>query len=168
MPIGSTSCERYIGGFYVAPEERHDAIFRGRRVRYIIVLDSYADAVAWRRLMSEEDSFVMPLSQAAGEAANQLRDALANIDAVQELKAKHGGQGGSASSGPPPLERALKHIQALLSRSPSSPSHTLDGGVETCAYCEAPVNEGRHADGCAWQAARRFLLEQALEDPVII
>lgn len=180
MALVSTPRERYLGGFYVEEEELYDAIYRGRHVRYIIVLDSYADAVTWRRLMAGDHSFITPLSQAAGEAANRLRDAIT----VAEARAEAAEDAELAADDPDgeepeeavepapegnPLDAACGHIHALLVRSPAYTDYDdLFVAVEKCAYCEADLAEGRHAADCAWQAARRFLLERALrlEDSV--
>ena len=176
MALVSTPRERYLGGFYAQEEELYDAVYHGRRVRYIIVLDSYADAVAWRRLMAGDHSFITPLSQAAGEAANRLRDAIAVAEAQAEA-AEGAASATNVDRGAPeeavepapegdPLGEACGHIHALLVRSPSYTDYDEHFvAIEKCAYCEADLDEGRHAADCAWQAARRFLLEMALRLP---
>lgn len=172
MPLGPPPRERFLGGFYVGEDEPHDAIHRGRRARYIIVLDSYADAVMWRRIMAEEDNFITPLSQAAGAAAGQLRSAIALVEAQAEEAAdaepasdEPEGEAPENTVAPEdhPLDAAADHLRALLTRSPSYTDYDeLFVVVERCAYCEAELSDGGHAEDCAWQAARRFLLEQAL------
>lgn len=172
MTLLSTPRERYLGGFFVDDDEPCDAIYRGRRARYIIVLDAYADAVAWRRLMTDEDNFILPLSQAAGEAADELRAALANSDAeaaeaaeAEEQQAAPAPQEENPPAlEPSPFEVALTHLHALLERAPSYTDYdAYFVAVEKCAHCEANLSDDDHAEDCAWQAARRFLLEQALE-----
>lgn len=177
MTLISTPRERYLGGFFVDEEEPYDAFYQGRQARYIIVLDSYADAVAWRRLMTEDGGFILPLSQAAGEAADQLREMIAKADAEAEAKAEAeaASQAEVTSPEPPeeevpvapepaPLDLALTHLHALLNRDPSYTDYDeFFVAVEKCAYCEAELADEDHSADCAWQSARRFLLEQALE-----
>lgn len=171
MTLLSTPRERYLGGFFVEDDEPCDAIYRSRRVRYVIVLDSYADAVTWRRLMTEEENFIIPLSQAAGAAADQLRETIAQADAEAEEAAaaeREAETPAPPEEAPPlepsPFELALAHLHALLERAPSYTDYDeYFVAVEKCAHCEATLSDGDHADDCAWQAARRFLLEQALD-----
>jgi hypothetical protein len=173
MTLLSQPRERYLGGFFVDQDDVHDAVHRGRPVRYVVALDSYADAVAWRRLMAEEDNVILPLSQAAGEGAGKLREAFARADAAaarEAAKAAEAAMEAEEQEPPPiepsPFELALGHIHALLARAPSYTDYdAYFVAVEKCAHCQAPLSDdaATHADGCVWQAARRFLLTQALD-----